>query len=29
LFRDTATNQRAETVTELERRLQFRRLAPA
>jgi acyl dehydratase len=28
VFRDIATNQRAETVTELERRLQFRRLAP-
>ena len=29
VFRDIATNQRAETVSELERRLQFRRLAPA
>jgi acyl dehydratase len=29
VFRDTATNQRAETVSELERRLQFRRLARA
>lgn len=29
VFRDTATNQRTETVAELERRLQFRRAAPA
>jgi acyl dehydratase len=29
VFRDTATNQRTETVAELERRLQFRRVAPA